>query len=57
MKMPGGLFRLIAGRTSSDAPVDPRLSAFARGLTLGVVAGAVIAGSTLWGRRSRGRRA
>jgi hypothetical protein len=45
---------LTRGRKPSRA-ADPRLTAFARGLALGALAGAAIAGSTLWGRRRRNR--
>ena len=32
---------------------DPRVATFARGLVIGAVVGAAIAGSTLWQRRRR----
>jgi hypothetical protein len=32
---------------------DPRLTQFLRGLTMGALVGAAIAGSAIWGRRSR----
>lgn len=35
---------------------DPRLLAFARGLSLGALLGAAIAGSTIWGRLRHGGR-
>jgi hypothetical protein len=35
---------------------DPTLGRFLRGLTIGALIGAVIAGSRLWSRRSGGRR-
>jgi hypothetical protein len=49
------LARLLGrGRSGSDAaPTDRRLMAFARGLALGALVGAAIAGSTLWNRRRR----
>jgi hypothetical protein len=41
--------RVRPGRTGPD----PRLLAFARGLALGALVGAAIAGSSLWSRRGR----
>jgi hypothetical protein len=43
------LIRAIAG--GSDDPDDQRASTFARGLALGALVGAAIAGSTIWQRR------
>lgn len=51
-----GLARTLLGRTRSDDSADPRLTAFVRGLTLGALVGAAIAGSSLWSRRSRNNR-
>jgi hypothetical protein len=45
----GRLLAVLLGR--SDEPEDPRLTAFERGLVLGALAGAAIAGSRVWGRR------
>jgi hypothetical protein len=42
------LVRAVAGRTDDN---DQRASTFARGLALGALVGAAIAGSTIWQRR------
>jgi hypothetical protein len=42
------LVRAVAGRPDDD---DQRASTFARGLALGALVGAAIAGSTIWQRR------
>ena len=42
---------VLARRHTETGPSDPRLLAFARGLALGALIGAAIAGSTLWSRR------
>jgi len=42
------LIRAIAGRGQDD---DQRATTFARGLALGALVGAAIAGSTIWQRR------
>jgi hypothetical protein len=42
------LIRTVAGRQDDD---DQRASTFARGLALGALVGAAIAGSTIWQRR------
>ena len=47
--MIGQLLRALFG--SSEEPEDPRFTAFVRGLALGALVGAAIAGSRLWGRR------
>jgi hypothetical protein len=44
------LIRAVAGG-SSDEERDRRASTFARGLAMGALVGAAIAGSTIWGRR------
>lgn len=44
-----GMIRAVAGGTGEDR--DERASTFARGLALGALVGAAIAGSTIWGRR------
>ena len=44
------LIRAVAGG-SGDADRDQRASTFARGLALGALVGAAIAGSTIWQRR------
>jgi len=49
----GWLLRLAGLRAKPSRSADPRLVAFARGLALGALAGAAIAGSTIWGRRRR----
>jgi hypothetical protein len=47
------------GRAPGHSPerrsTDPRLVAFARGLALGALVGAAIAGSTIWSRLRRAR--
>ena len=43
------LIRAIAGGSGDDA--DQRATTFARGLALGALVGAAIAGSTIWQRR------
>jgi len=43
---------LLRGRGPAG-PTDPRLLAFARGLALGALVGAAIAGSTVWERLRR----
>ena len=43
------LIRAVAGGSGDDR--DERASAFARGLALGALVGAAIAGSTIWQRR------
>jgi hypothetical protein len=43
------LDRLIGGAIHESE--DPRAAQFVRGLALGALVGAAIAGSTLWGRR------
>jgi hypothetical protein len=49
------LVRAVAGGDQDDS--DRRATTFARGLALGALVGAAIAGSTIWQRRlSRGRR-
>jgi hypothetical protein len=48
----GTLLRLLMGRRSRK-PRDSRIVAFARGLALGALVGAALAGSTIWGRRRR----
>jgi hypothetical protein len=47
------LQRLLFRRAESTA--DPRAVAFARGLALGALVGAAIAGSTIWNRFLRER--
>ncbi len=45
--------RLTGGATASDE--DPRAAQFVRGLALGALVGAAIAGSTIWQRRQSRR--
>jgi hypothetical protein len=45
-----GLIRSVVGG-AGDAERDQRTSTFARGLALGALVGAAIAGSTIWQRR------
>jgi hypothetical protein len=40
---------------SRDEPGDHTTASFLRGLTLGALIGAIIAGSSLWSRRRRRR--
>jgi hypothetical protein len=47
------LQRLLFRRAESTA--DPRAVAFARGLALGALVGAAIAGSSIWSRMRRER--
>ncbi|HET7473582.1 MAG TPA: hypothetical protein VFJ71_10690 [Candidatus Limnocylindrales bacterium] len=48
------LVRAVAGGSGDDR--DERASTFARGLALGALVGAAIAGSTIWQRRHAARR-
>jgi hypothetical protein len=41
----------------SDADADPRVASFLRGVTIGALVGAAIAGSALWERAARRRAA
>ena len=47
------IVRAVAGGAHDDD--DQRASSFARGLALGALVGAAIAGSTIWQRRHGGR--
>jgi len=52
-RLPAGietLIRAVAGG-ADDADRDRRASTFARGLAIGALVGAAIAGSTIWQRR------
>jgi hypothetical protein len=49
-----GRFLFRSHRQPGDAP-ERRLDVFVRGLLSGALVGAVIAGSTIWQRRQRGR--
>ncbi len=42
------LLAAVVGRRSPAPPADPRLVNFARGLAVGALIGAAIAGSSLW---------
>ncbi len=56
-RLPGpieALVRAVAGGAHDDD--DQRASTFARGLALGALVGAAIAGSTIWQRRQMLRR-
>ena len=46
-----------AAEGGSDADGDPRVAAFLRGVTIGALVGAAIAGSALWERAVRRRAA
>jgi hypothetical protein len=56
-RVPGGLEtvvrQLVGGRDAEER--DHRASTFARGLALGALVGAAIAGSTIWQRRTANR--
>ena len=41
----------------ADADADPRVASFLRGVTIGALVGAAIAGSALWERAARRRAA
>lgn len=45
------LVRAVGGRSNPPAIDDERASTFARGLALGALVGAAIAGSAIWQRR------
>lgn len=45
---------VITGRDADDGPLPPSVGTFLRGLSLGALVGAAIAGSALLGRRRRG---
>jgi hypothetical protein len=52
-RLPAGVESLIRAvtRGSTDEDRDRRASTFARGLAMGALVGAAIAGSTIWQRR------
>jgi hypothetical protein len=52
-RLPAGVESFIraATRGSNEADRDRRASTFARGLAMGALVGAAIAGSTIWQRR------
>ena len=52
-RLPAGVESLIRAvtRGSNDADREKRASTFARGLAMGALVGAAIAGSTIWQRR------
>ena len=52
-RLPAGVESLIRAvtRGSDDEDRDRRASTFARGLAMGALVGAAIAGSTIWQRR------
>ena len=52
-RLPAGVESLIRAvtRGSTDEDRDQRASTFARGLAMGALVGAAIAGSTIWQRR------
>ena len=58
-RLPPGVDALIRSLVggSGEADRDQRASTFARGLALGALVGAAIAGSTIWQRRQAGREA
>jgi hypothetical protein len=56
-RLPPGVDALIRSLVggSGEEDRDQRASTFARGLALGALVGAAIAGSTIWQRRQAGR--
>jgi hypothetical protein len=54
--MIGLLVRLLFGKRRLRGSDDPRMEAFVRGLVMGALVGAALAGSSLWGRRNQSRR-
>ncbi len=55
-RVPAGIESLIRSVTGGASPEerDQRASTFARGLAIGALVGAAIAGSTIWQRRQGG---
>ncbi|HJX67369.1 MAG TPA: hypothetical protein VJ258_01450 [Candidatus Limnocylindrales bacterium] len=51
--MIGTLLRMAALRRKPSGSADQKLVAFARGVAMGALLGAAIAGSTIWRRRRR----
>jgi hypothetical protein len=49
--MMGNFARALRRQSEAHLPSDPRLVRFARGLAIGALIGAAIAGSTFWMRR------
>jgi hypothetical protein len=49
--------RVAAADDVAEGEGDPRVAAFLRGVTIGALVGAAIAGSALWERASRKRAA
>ncbi len=47
------LWRFVARRRTPEPVADPRLLAFARGLAIGALVGAAIAGSRILSRRKK----
>ncbi len=45
--------RRLTGRQRTAGVLDPRLAPFLRGISIGALVGAAIAGSTIWSRRGR----
>jgi hypothetical protein len=55
-RVPAQLEAIVRAVVGRDDPDDQRATTFARGLALGALVGAAIAGSTIWQRRvARGR--
>lgn len=52
-----GLLDRLVESIAPDADVDPRAATFTRGLVVGALVGAAIAGSTIWQRRQAKRSA
>ena len=58
MKLPAGARQPRRGSDDgSEGDTDPRLASFLRGVTIGALVGAAIAGSALWERAQRRRMA
>jgi hypothetical protein len=50
-RLPAPIEAIVRALSQDDEEADRRMSAFARGVALGALVGAAIAGSTIWSRR------
>jgi hypothetical protein len=50
-RLPAPLEAVVRALSRDDEEADRRMAAFARGVALGALVGAAIAGSTIWSRR------
>jgi hypothetical protein len=50
-RLPAPIEAIVRALSRDDEEADRRISAFARGVALGALVGAAIAGSTIWSRR------